>query len=356
MQEQQNHLAFFRLAEEPFAPMADPACFYATAGHQSCLRQIWRVIEARHGAALVLGESGAGKTMILRKLAASLKGSGAEFRCAVISAPLISWTTLDLLAQILTQFGITPGGDTTADYTEALIADLVRHRQRNNTLLIDDAQNLNKRGQLELLRILLNLELPQHKLLNMVLFAQPDWSQVLEAAPSFAQRIVSVCRLRPLEIDNIRALVQFRLGRAGVEPGRGPQFQEDAYRELEDAAGGMPRTIVNLCRNALELAAEQRTWLIDSVIIQEAAQRSWLGMRKREADPTQDIVPQRSPAEAQVSINDRPPAPQSRPAPTETAPARAVITSRATADDEVQPSREDRARQLLLRARARKET
>ena len=71
-------------------------------------------------------------------------------------------------------------------YMDTLNAYLVSNRDRINTLIIDDAQNLNKRGQLELLRLAQNLESPQHKLLNLVLFAQMEWMQVLRAAQATA--------------------------------------------------------------------------------------------------------------------------------------------------------------------------
>ncbi|MCC6145244.1 MAG: AAA family ATPase, partial [Candidatus Hydrogenedentes bacterium] len=259
METAQSHLAFFRLAVEPFAPTADPACFFATQTHQACLRQVWAAIEGQHGAALVLGNIGAGKTMILRKLAAGILAAGPSHRLAVVGAPLAAWTTADLLAHILAQFKIDAAFDNPAAMTEALVAHLVKNREQNNTLIVDDAQNINKRGQLELLRVLLNLELPQRKLLNLVFFAQPDWTQVLDAAPEFSHRIATVCWIKPLNAEEIQSLVRFRLERAGVDTGRGPQFQEDAYREILEASNGAPRTIIHLCRNALQIAAEQRT-------------------------------------------------------------------------------------------------
>ncbi|MCC6144897.1 MAG: hypothetical protein IT368_13915, partial [Candidatus Hydrogenedentes bacterium] len=105
--------------------------------------------------------------------------------------------------------------------------------------------------------------------------------------------------------------------------------------------------------------AEQRTWLIDSVIIQEAAQRTWIGsprIARHEDAPAEDV------SDA-IHAPTAPPAPVAAAAPRREAPVHfddeerqpVIATRDTTATDDMPVSREDRARQLLLRARSRKE-
>lgn len=196
------HLKEYGLNEQPFAPTADPAYFYATQEHKSCLYRLWSSIDERHGIAVVLGNYGTGKTTLLRKLMTGMAADTEKYNTAVIGSPIPSWTSFSLLEAIINQFGLTPSTRSFAAYMESLNQYLIQNRNRVNTLIIDDAQNLNKRGQLELLRLAQNLETPQHKLLNLVLFAQLEWARVLEAAPNFQQRVNMTYTLSPLNTED----------------------------------------------------------------------------------------------------------------------------------------------------------
>ncbi len=255
----ESHLAYFGLHEQPFAPTADPVYFYATREHRECLFRVWNSIDARHGIAVVLGHYGTGKTTLLRKLLTGMKADPGKYLTAVVGSPIPSWTSFALLESIVAQFGVQPEKQSFVAYMEALNQHLLRHRDKVVTLVIDDAQNLNKRGQLELLRLVQNLETHQHKLLNLLLFAQMEWTQVIQAAPNFAQRINLTYTLQPIQFDEARQFIEFRLQQAGATPEHGPHFEEPALRAIHAFAEGNPRVMVTLCRNALILAEQVRS-------------------------------------------------------------------------------------------------
>lgn len=308
------HLKEFGLNEQPFAPTADPAYFYATQEHKSCLFRLWSSIDERHGIAVVLGNYGTGKTTLLRKLMTGMAVDPEKYNTAVIGSPIPSWTSFSLLEAIVKQFGLHPEKRSFAAYMEELNNYLIINRHRINTLVIDDAQNLNKRGQLELLRLAQNLETPQHKLLNLVLFSQLEWSRVLEAAPNFQQRINMTYTLTPLSVDEVRHFIQFRLGQAGATSDRSPQFRDDAIALIYRYSGGNPRMIVTLCRNSLLFAMQTKNPVIDQQVIRNTIENTTLPSAAKVAQargqaPTH-ASPAPSPTPAPIFVSAPNPSPQ----------------------------------------------
>ena len=348
MDETQAHLAYYGLREQPFAPTADPGYFYATREHKECLFRLWNSIDARHGIVAVLGNYGTGKTTLLRKLLAGMRADPARYNTAVIGSPVPSWTSFALLEAIVDQFGLRPDQQAFAAYMEALNQYLLANRHRINTLIIDDAQNLNKRGQLELLRLVQNLESQQHKLLNLVLFAQLEWMEVLRAAPNFEQRINFTYTLQPLRFEEMRHFIDFRMQQAGAAPDTGPEFTDTALRALHAYTEGNPRVAVTLCRNALLAGAQLRTRTIDHEIILHTIEKTTLPDPDRRARVAAAILEGRR---VPQSVE---PARESVPEPDLTAPPEPPGIPGRTGLEHL--SRDQRATEMLLRAaRARQE-
>lgn len=282
VQSGQPLLDFFGFSEQPFAATADPAYYYATNAHRECLFHLWNTVDERHGIAVVLGNYGTGKTTLLRKLLTGMRTRSDRYNTAVIGSPIPSWTSFSLLESIVTQFGLRPETRSFVGYMESLYGYLLTKRDRINTLIIDDAQNLNKRGQLELLRLVQNLETPQHKLINLILFAQLEWMHVLRAAPNFEQRVNMTYTLGPLSERDTRSLIDFRLRQAGLTE-RAPVFDDDAVNVIHSYAEGSPRVTVTLCRNALLLASQLHTRQIGQAIVLHTIQKTTLPDEQKRA-------------------------------------------------------------------------
>lgn len=337
MDENRELLTFFGLREHPFAPTADPAYFYATREHRECLFRLWSSIDQRHGIAVVLGNYGTGKTTLLRKLITGMAADPNHYRTAVIGSPIPSWTSFALLEAIAGQFGLQPPEQSFGAYMESLNQHLLANRERVCTLIIDDAQNLNKRGQLELLRLVQNLETQQHKLINLVCFAQLEWKQVLRAAPNFAQRVNVTYSLPGIQPSETRAFIDFRIDQAATESSLRPQFTNIAYALIHRYAEGSPRVIVSLCRNALLVAARLRTRLIDERLVMNTIAKTTLTEQEKMDDLQRYLGG--GPAEA----------PSVKAAP----PRGAALLARAAqpaALPRERMSRDQRAAELLLRA------
>ncbi|MFP6581059.1 MAG: AAA family ATPase [Candidatus Hydrogenedentota bacterium] len=333
------HLKGFGLTEQPFAPTADPDYFYASRDHKTCLFQLWSTIDERHGIAVVLGNYGTGKTTLLRKLMTGMATDPEKYNTAVIGSPIPSWTSFSLLEAIIQQFRLSPEKRSFASYMESLNRYLIVNRDRVNTLIIDDAQNLNKRGQLELLRLAQNLETPQHKLLNLVLFAQLEWARVLQAAPNFEQRVNMTYTLEVLTVEEVAQFIEFRLSRAGATPGSTPSFQSDAIQLIHTFSEGNPRVIVTLCRNALMFATQTKKSVIDRDVIVQTIDKTTLPNSRKIALARGSLV------EA-----------ESRALESATPDAMPVVTSeRRALDDTIVPAtvvrtNSNRANELLLKA------
>ncbi len=333
MENGQSYLDFFGFREEPFAPTADPTYFYATREHRECLFRLWNSIDARHGIAVILGNYGTGKTALLRKLLTGMAAARERYTTAIVGSPIPSWTSFALLETIVEQFSLRPSRRSFGAYMEALNRYLLLNRDHICTLIIDDAQNLNKRGQLELLRLAQNLETHQHKLLNLVLFAQLEWIEVLRAAPNFEQRINLTYTLKSVPLDETRHLIEFRVRQASGVSDRSPTFDDGSVRVIHAFAEGNPRVIVTLCRNSLLLASQIKTRLIGSEIVLHTIEKTTVPDAEKRA---------RAVAAARL-------APTSN---TTVSLQREELVSREFGVN-LPGSREQRASELLLRAAAR---
>jgi general secretion pathway protein A len=344
MSEVEPVLAYFGLREQPFSPTADPAYMFVTPGHKECLYRLWNHLDGRHGIALVLGGYGTGKTTLLRKVLTGMRADPRRYCTAVIGSPVPSWTTFALLEKSVEQFGLAPGDRSFGSYLECLNQFLIAQRDRVTTLIIDDAQNLNKRGQIELLRLVQNLETAQHKLLNLVLFAQLEWIPILKAVPQFEQRINLTYTLEPLTLEELQRVVAFRLEQAGATDTQGPVFEEQALRIVHAYGAGSPRVTVTLCRNSLLMAMQQQTRQITEDIVVKTIERTTLPDRAKRSRVEAALTRPHAWAHADAAEE---PVTESI-APAASRPMRGVVLEAAEALSP-EARRDARARDLLLR-------
>ena len=197
----------------------------------------------------VTGEVGTGKTLLLRKLMGEL---GGDHQLAYLPNPYLS---PDELRQALAlELGIKVSAQELV-VTDAIQRHLIEQRQagRPVVLLLDEAQAIPD-ATLEAIRLFGNLETESSKLLQVVLFGQPELDRRL-AAPGLRQlrqRITFSYRLRPLLLDETRAYLEYRLQTAGYLGA--PLFSPRALVRLWRAGRGIPRLINILAHKSLMLA------------------------------------------------------------------------------------------------------
>jgi len=248
------YLSFFGLREKPFALTPNTAFLVRLAPYQACLNLLRVALSEGEGFIKVTGEVGTGKTLLCRALLNGLAEEDGRYQLAWLPNPGLAPTALrQALAHELHIAGAANLDD------HSLLAALNRRlielagQGKSTVLLIDEAQALPPRT-LEALRLLTNLETEHCKLLQVVLFGQPELDVLLER-PEFRQlrqRITFSYRLRPLDLADTRRYVEERLIHAGY---RGePLFDAAALRRLASGSGGIPRLISILAHKALMAA------------------------------------------------------------------------------------------------------
>src|SRR5207248_1056826 len=134
----------------------------------------------------------------------------------------------------------------------ALQEHLVRNRNegRPSALIVDEAHRIPPE-LLEEIRLLLNLETPREKLLEIILVGQPELSEVL-AQPEMRQlkqRVSCICKLAPLGPEHVREYIQHRLAKAGLPDQR--VFSDAVMESIYVYTAGIPRLVNTLCTAAL---------------------------------------------------------------------------------------------------------
>jgi len=246
-----NYLAHFGLREPPFGITPDTSYFYCCRGSQEALNTLLVAIGNGDGFVKVTGEVGAGKTLLCRKLLATLEEGWVT--CYIPNPSFEPRTLMLALAEEL-ELPVDAAVDQhhlLRAITKALL-DMARLRKRV-LVCIDESQSMPLET-LEALRLLTNLETEKRKLLQVVLFGQPELDRKL-ASPSIRQlrqRIMFEHRLEGLAEHEVAAYVAHRLAVAGHA--RGPLLSASARRILHRASRGLPRLINILMHKAMLLA------------------------------------------------------------------------------------------------------
>jgi general secretion pathway protein A len=263
------YLAFFGIAEKPFAITPDPRYLYLGRHHADALAHLVYGINEAGGFIQLTGEVGTGKTTTIRSLLARAP-KNAEI--ALIINPRLS--PLDFLQTICEELGIgVPDG---AQESAKELIDLLNHyllrahaAGRRVVLIVDEAQNLSAEV-LEQVRLLTNLETESQKLLQIILIGQPELRELLgrNDLRQLAQRITARFHLQPLAREDTLAYVRHRLRVAGASS---EIFSGAALREVHRLSGGVPRVINIICDRALLGAYTEDQHQVSPALVRRAA-------------------------------------------------------------------------------------
>lgn len=238
---------FFELEAPPFLISPDPEFLYRSRVHAEALQQIRYALNEYKGTCLVTGPVGSGKTTLCRQILRELDPAATDH--ALVLNPRL--TESELLMQILTDLGERPDGwEGLAQRLQAVIVDRFE-AGRHVVVLVDEAQAMPTEA-LEALRLLTNLETTERKLVQVVLFAQPELETRLREDPELLplrQRILVRCELAPLRYDEMMAYIGHRLQVAGSS--RPVRFSRLAGRAIHRWSEGVPRLINHLCDKAM---------------------------------------------------------------------------------------------------------
>ncbi|MES2739864.1 MAG: AAA family ATPase [Pseudomonadota bacterium] len=242
--------AHFGLREVPFSITPDTSFFFTSPHSQEALNTLLVAAKNGEGFIKITGEVGTGKTLLCRKFMNTL---GDDFVTAYIPNPYLEPRTLMLA--LADELDIRLDKD--VDQHQMLKSIALRlmslaKQGKHVVLCLDEAQAIPIES-LEALRLLTNLETEKRKLLQIVLFGQPELNRQLEreSIRQLAQRITFHYHLGPLKRDDIEYYIAHRLRVAGFAGAR--LFSRGAIGKLHTASGGIPRLINILAHKALML-------------------------------------------------------------------------------------------------------
>ena len=265
--------------KEPFSTSPDPHFFYLTKEHDMALTSILIELRLRRGLAVILGDIGTGKTTLSRKLLQELRDRGNIIFHMILNPDFE--TEEQFLTSLLRNFNIDFPSSSDASLDKVKILDLrdaierflIQKNEERQTiiLIIDEAQKLNL-VTLEVLRVLLNFETNEYKLIQLVLLGQLELYSKIVSIPNFIDRVSFKYTLNPLDIEETKELISFRIRQAGYE-GHMQLFDNEAMSDIYNYARGYPRHITMLCHKALKELILQNKEIVDRKIIQDLLEK-----------------------------------------------------------------------------------
>jgi MSHA biogenesis protein MshM len=239
----------YGLQQLPFGITPDTQFFFAHSSYQEALNTLLIAARSGEGFLKVVGEVGTGKTLLCRKFLNQLETE--SFVTAFIPNPYLEPMTL--LLAVADELGVAyPENPNQHLLLKALTGFLIATHANGKrvVLCLDEAQAMPTES-LEALRLLTNLETESRKLLQVVLFGQPELDIRLDepSIRQLKQRITFSSNLGTLNAQDVEYYLAHRLGIAGYRGAR--LFARDAVRRLHRASRGVPRLVNILSHKAL---------------------------------------------------------------------------------------------------------
>lgn len=261
-----SYFKILGLEKEPFSTSPDPEFLFRSTSHETVLKRLEISLRLRRGLNLILGDVGTGKTTLSRALLQMFKDDPVFIFHMVLDPGYTS--EYQFLSSLVKMFGISPYFKSTLDFKEALERHLFQKCVEENktaVLIIDEAQKINMES-LEVLRTLLNFETNTYKLLQVVLMAQSELLPRLMRIRNFMDRVTLKYTINPLDENETREMIGFRLRKAGY-CGRQELFREEAIKLIYRHTQGYPRRIAMLCHEALKEAVMRELEAIGPEVI-----------------------------------------------------------------------------------------
>ena len=258
---------YFGLTEAPFSITPDTSYFYAHGHYSEALNTLLVALRAGEGFIKVTGEVGTGKTLLCRKLLNTVEE---RFVTAYIPNPML--TPYGLQSALADELGL----DMSRHYGHHQLLKMISNRLleltaegKNIVLCIDEAQAMPVET-MEALRLLTNLETEKQKLLQVILFGQPELDDHLNEKEirQLKQRITFSYQLKPIDREGMELYLTHRLGVAGYKGGN--LFASKAMNSLHKASRGVPRLINILSHKSLMSAYGEGTKYVDVKNMQAA--------------------------------------------------------------------------------------
>lgn len=263
-----DYLEYYKLSEHPFSNVVDSRFYYNSPQQAEALVKLKYAIDTRKGLAVVIGNIGAGKTTLARKILEELDEDHYEAALLVIIHSSVSseW----LFKKFAIQLGVKNIPENKIDLLSEIYKRLhqINEQGKRAVVLMDEVQMLNSREIMEEFRGLLNMETSEGKMVNFVFFGLPNLEQVLSLDEPLKQRVAIRIKLNAYSEDDTREYINHRMRVAGNET---EVFTAQAISLIYKYSNGVPRLINTICDNALLEAYLYKNVNVDDSIIRTVA-------------------------------------------------------------------------------------
>jgi len=260
------YVSHYGFTGRPFQLTPDPQFYFESATHRKAMAYLGYGLAQGEGFIVITGDIGAGKTTLVGHLMATIDPQ----RLTAVKLAHSQVDGDDLLRLVANAFSIATDGVDKAHVISRIEAFL--HRQarsgKRSLLIVDEAQGLSL-DALETLRMLSNFQLGGQSLVQIFLLGQPEFRDAINdsgALEQLRQRIIATHHLEPMQSDEVRPYIEYRL--------RNPQISPEAFDLLAEASNGVPRRLNALCHRVMERAAHEQSNVIDVALVE----RVWADM------------------------------------------------------------------------------
>jgi general secretion pathway protein A len=267
-----SYYGVLNLNKEPFSTSPDPYFFYPSVSHKQAIQRLEIAIRLKRGLSVILGDVGIGKTTLARALLQEL-GNSDGFIYHMIFDPIYD-SEFQFVTSLAKLFGIRSSFRSTLDYKEAIERFLFKKcvdEENIIVLIIDEGQKLSL-SSIELLRTLLNYETNEYKLLQLIIMGQMELLPRLQKIRNFSDRISLKYILNPLDQNETRNMIEFRLKQAGAVSGK-EIFTERAMLLVYQYTQGYPRKIAALCHSILEELVMRDKRIVEEDMVNEVIEK-----------------------------------------------------------------------------------
>jgi MSHA biogenesis protein MshM len=276
------YLYHFGLRELPFTLTPNTNFYLALEPHNEALAVLLTALKTGEGFIKVVGEVGTGKTLLCRKLLHEIPD---HFVTAYIPNPYLKPD--ELRRAVAVELGVKDAQDMSEQLLTQRIQTrlLVLHSKGHSVVLIlDEAQALPAES-LEALRLFTNLETETRKLLQVVLFAQPELDERLaeKAFRQLKQRITFSYKLRAMTAYEVEQYIQHRLHVAGYKGAS--LFGRRVAKNIAKVTQGIPRLVNILCHKMLMLGYGEGSYQLTNKHLRYAIQDTE-GMQSQRTRPS----------------------------------------------------------------------
>jgi len=299
---------YYKLHSDPFRLSPDPKFCFSHRTYRKAMTYMRHALLRAEGFIIITGQPGMGKTTLINDLLQGEKNN----RVKIARLVSTQMAADDLLRLVAYAFELNPEGLDKATILNRVARFLEQQHQngRRALLIVDEAQDVNEKA-LEELRLLTNIQIMGHQLLQIFLVGQEELRDVI-SAPSLEQlhqRVIAATHLEPLSVTETSEYIKHRLQRVGWSGT--PMISNQAYSIIHQFSRGIPRQINQICSRLLlhgSIEEKDRLDLLDMrIIVEELHEEMLLPLGVQEiAD--RFVWPE---DQTQDSFDEKPPCPQS---------------------------------------------